>query len=145
MIIALQRPDAQNLPNGLRDNLLAKASLGRLSELGYKMTYGDDNKNKSFVNKSGIGRGYLDIGKGIPQELYSPLVPDDFDFLTEFAKVDRMIELDFDAMRITKKDQEMMDAMYNEKDELQTRKLISEEYQKERQERLNQLENITIE
>ncbi|WP_438782271.1 FtsK/SpoIIIE domain-containing protein [Enterococcus sp. DIV0187] len=145
MIIALQRPDAQNLPNGLRDNLLAKVSLGRLSELGYKMTYGDDNKNKSFVNKSGVGRGYLDIGKGIPQELYSPFVPDDFDFLTEFAKFDRMIELDFDAMRITKKDQEMMNAMYNEKDELQTRKLISEEYQKERQERLNQLENITIE
>lgn len=145
MIIALQRPDAQNLPNGLRDNLLAKASLGRLSELGYTMCFGADNKNKSFVNKSGVGRGYLDIGKGIPQELYSPFVPDDFDFLMEFAKFDRMIELDFDAMRITKKDQDLMDAMYNEKDELQTRKLISEEYQKERQERLNQLENITIE
>lgn len=40
MIIALQRPDAQSLPNGIRDNLLAKVSLGRLSELGYKMTYG---------------------------------------------------------------------------------------------------------
>ena len=145
MIIALQRPDAQSLPNGIRDNLLAKVSLGRLSELGYKMTFGDDNKNKSFVNKSGVGRGYLDIGKGIPQELYSPFVPDDFDFLTEFAKFDQMIELDFEDIRITGKDREMMDECHSVNDEMQLRKMVSEEYQRKRQEKLNQAGDITIE
>ena len=145
MIIALQRPDAQSLPNGIRDNLLAKVSLGRLSELGYKMTYGDDNKNKSFVNKSGVGRGYLDIGKGIPQELYSPFVPSDFDFLEEFAKFDHMIELDFEAIRITGKDREMMDENHSVNDEMQLRKMVSEEYQRKRQEKLNKAGDITIE
>lgn len=145
MVIALQRPDAQNLPNGLRDNLLAKASLGRLSEMGYKMTYGDDNKNKSFVNKPGAGRGYLDIGRGIPQDLYSPYVPGDFDFLKEFAKFDRMIELDFDAIHITKRDRDLVDEMYSFEDEMRTRKMVSEEYQRERQEKLNQSTDVTIE
>lgn len=145
MIIALQRPDAQSLPNGIRDNLLAKVSLGRLSELGYKMTFGDDNKNKSFVNKSGVGRGYLDIGKGIPQELYSPFVPSDFDFLKEFSKFDQMIELDFKAIRITGKDREMMDECHSVNDEMQLRKMVSEEYQRKRQEKLDQAGDITIE
>lgn len=145
MIIALQRPDAQSLPNGIRDNLLAKVSLGRLSELGYKMSFGDENKNKSFVNKSGVGRGYLDIGKGIPQELYSPFVPNDFDFLTEFAKFDHMIELDFEPARITVEDQKLMDDMYSADDERQLRKMVSEEYQRKRQEKLNKAGDITIE
>ena len=145
MIIALQRPDAQSLPNGIRDNLLAKVSLGRLSELGYKMSFGDENKNKSFVNKSGVGRGYLDIGKGIPQELYSPFVPNDFDFLTEFAKFDHMIELGFEPARITVEDQKLMDDMYSADDERQLRKMVSEEYQRKRQEKLNKAGDITIE
>lgn len=145
MIIALQRPDAQSLPNGIRDNLLAKVSLGRLSELGYKMCFGDDNKNKSFVNKSGVGRGYLDIGKGIPQELYSPFVPEDFDFLEEFSKFDQMIELDFKSMRITGSDREMMDDMHNTEDEMKIRKMVSEEYQRKRQEKLDKASDIKIE
>lgn len=145
MIIALQRPDAQSLPNGIRDNLLARVSLGRLSELGYKMCFGDDNKNKSFVNKSGVGRGYLDIGKGIPQELYSPFVPDDFDFLEEFSKFDQMIELDFESMRITERDREIMDNMYDAEDEMKIRKMVSEEYQRKRQEKLDKASDIKIE
>ena len=145
MIIALQRPDAQSLPNGIRDNLLAKVSLGRLSEMGYKMTYGDDNKNKSFVNKSGVGRGYLDIGKGVPQELYSPFVPKDFDFYKEFAKFDHMIELDFGTKRISIEDQKLMNNMYSAEDELEVRKVVSKEYQKKRQEKLNSAGDITIE
>lgn len=145
MIIALQRPDAQSLPNGIRDNLLAKVSLGRLSELGYKMTYGDDNKNKSFVNKAGVGRGYLDIGKGIPQELYSPFVPEDFDFLDEFSKFDQMIELDFESIRITGRDREMMDDMHSAEDEMNIRKMVSEEYQRKRQEKLDKASDIKIE
>lgn len=145
MIIALQRPDAQSLPNGIRDNLLAKVSLGRLSELGYKMTYGDDNKNKSFVNKSGVGRGYLDIGKGIPQELYSPFVPEDFDFLEEFSKFDQMIELDFESIRITGRDREMMDDMHSVEDEMKIRQMVSKEYQRKRQEKLDKASDIKIE
>lgn len=109
------------------------------------MSFGDENKNKSFVNKSGVGRGYLDIGKGIPQELYSPFVPNDFDFLTEFAKFDHMIELGFEPARITVEDQKLMDDMYSADDERQLRKMVSEEYQRKRQEKLNKAGDITIE
>ncbi|HFC9437495.1 TPA: hypothetical protein ACF0SI_002897, partial [Enterococcus hirae] len=63
--IAMQRAGADSLKTAVRDNLLCKVSLGSLSEMGYKMTFGDDQKNKAFVNKPHVkGRGYIDVGNG---------------------------------------------------------------------------------
>lgn len=107
--IAMQRAGADSLRTAVRDNLLCKVSLGSLSEMGYKMTFGDDQKNKAFVNKPHIkGRGYIDVGNGIPQEFYAPLVSSDFDFMDYFSKIPEMSFTDVSGIQITSKDKEVL-------------------------------------
>lgn len=79
LIIACQRPDAQNFPPGVRDQLLCRISLGKLYPVGYSMVFGD--VDKVFLSKKITGRGYCDTGKGIIMEFYSPLVPEGHDFV----------------------------------------------------------------
>ncbi|MGT4664323.1 FtsK/SpoIIIE domain-containing protein [Enterococcus hirae] len=107
--IAMQRAGADSLKTAVRDNLLCKVSLGSLSEMGYKMTFGDDQKNKAFVNKPHVkGRGYIDVGNGIPQEFYSPFVSPDFDFVDYFSKLPEMSFTDVSGIQITPKDKEVL-------------------------------------
>ena len=51
IILAMQRPDAEYFPSGVRDNLTFRISVGRLSPIGYLMTFGEDFKNKPFTTK----------------------------------------------------------------------------------------------
>lgn len=96
LIIATQRADAQNFGGGIRDNMMFKVTLGQLTALGYDMVFGDDNKNKSFINKGIRGRGYhYSSSDSAPSEFYSALVPKDFDFIAEFKKLPKMPEIDY--------------------------------------------------
>lgn len=97
---ATQRPDANTLPGQIRDNLLCRVSLGRLSPIGYEMTF-PDSKDKAFVNKDVIGRGYIDIGTGIPIEFYSPLVNKKFDFVEHFKNIPPMPFTDVSHIELT--------------------------------------------
>ena len=102
LILATQRPDAADFPAGVRDNLMCKITVGKLAPTGYYMVFGDENKNKSFFNKSIKGRGYILIEGGEGEtdsvrEFYTPLVPKGYNFLEEFKKYDEMIELDLSA------------------------------------------------
>ena len=90
LILATQRPDADNFGGGVRDNILFRISVGKLQEQGYHMTFGDEHKGKSFVNKSIKGRGYVDDGSAVPREFYAPFVPKNYDFLEEFRKIPKM-------------------------------------------------------
>lgn len=54
-------------------------ALGRMSELGYSMMFGETNKD--FFLKQIKGRGYLDVGTSVISEFYTPLVPKGYDFL----------------------------------------------------------------
>lgn len=90
LILATQRPDADNFGGGVRDNLLFRVSLGKLSEQGYYMTFGSDQKGKAFINKRIKGRGYCDNGSGVPREFYAPLVPKKYDFLVELQAIGSM-------------------------------------------------------
>lgn len=84
LILANQRPDAKYLADGIRDQFNFRVALGRNSETGYGMMFGDcDN---TFVNKRIKGRGYADYGASIITEFYTPLVPKDYDFLKEIRK-----------------------------------------------------------
>lgn len=56
-----------------------------------------------------------------------------------------MIELDFESIRITGRDREMMDDMHSAEDEMKIRKIVSEEYQRKRQEKLDKASDIKIE
>ncbi|WP_415345538.1 FtsK/SpoIIIE domain-containing protein [Clostridium perfringens] len=85
LILSCQRPDAKYLGDGIRDQFNFRVALGRMSELGYNMMFGESNKE--FFLKQIKGRGYVDIGTNVISEFYTPLVPKGHDFLKEIDKI----------------------------------------------------------
>ncbi|AVK64685.1 ATP-binding protein [Loigolactobacillus backii] len=81
LILACQRPDAKYLGDGIRDQFMFRAALGRMSDLGYTMMFGETDKD--FFLKPIKGRGYVDTGISVISEFYTPLVPKGYDFLGE--------------------------------------------------------------
>ena len=58
MILACQRPDAKYLGDGIRDQFNFRVALGRMSELGYSMMFGEVKKEFFFKNVKGRLCGY---------------------------------------------------------------------------------------
>lgn len=85
LILACQRPDAKYLGDGIRDQFNFRVALGRMSELGYSMMFGEVDKD--FFLKQIKGHGYVDTGTSIISEFYTPLVPKGHDFLKEIGKL----------------------------------------------------------
>lgn len=81
LILAAQRPDAKYLADGIRDQFSFRVALGRMSETGYGMMFGDTDK--TFTYKNIKGRGYADTGTSVISEFYTPLVPKGYNFLEE--------------------------------------------------------------
>ncbi len=81
LILACQRPDAKYLGDGIRDQFNFRVALGRMSEMGYGMMFGETDKD--FFLKQIKGRGYVDTGNSVISEFYTPLVPKGHDFLKE--------------------------------------------------------------
>ena len=102
LIIATQKAGTDVIKSMIRDNLMCKVSLGALSPSGYEMTFGGESKNKSFYNKTKIkGRGYIDIGNGIPQEFYAPLIERDFSFEAYFSEMSPMPFCDVSSIEVS--------------------------------------------
>ena len=85
LILACQRPDAKYLGDGIRDQFNFRVALGRMSELGYSMMFGEADKD--FFLKQIKGRGYVDTGNSVISEFYTPLVPKGHDFLKEIGRL----------------------------------------------------------
>lgn len=83
LILACQRPDAKYLADGIRDQFHFRVALGRNSELGYKMIFGEVDKKFLTMPR---GRGYSDMGTSVISEFYVPFVPEEYDFLKEIGK-----------------------------------------------------------
>lgn len=83
LVLACQRPDAKYLGDGIRDQFNFRVALGRMSDLGYSMMFGESNKD--FFLKPIKGRGYVDVGTSVISEFYTPLVPKGYDFLKEIG------------------------------------------------------------
>lgn len=81
LVAGAQRPDAKYFADGIRDQFNFRVSLGQMSETGYGMLFGDNEK--SFVDKGIKGRGYAYAGTGNIMEFYSPLIPNGYDFIEE--------------------------------------------------------------
>ncbi len=84
LVLACQRPDAKYLGDGIRDQFNFRVALGRMSELGYSMMF--EETSKQFFLKQIRGRGYVDTGKSVISEFYTPLVPKGHDFLKEIGR-----------------------------------------------------------
>ena len=80
LILACQRPDAKYLGDWLRDQFMFRVALGRMSDLGYTMMFGETDKD--FFQKPIKGRGYVDTGTSVISEFYTPLVSSTFDFIS---------------------------------------------------------------
>ncbi|MDL5042621.1 FtsK/SpoIIIE domain-containing protein [Streptococcus raffinosi] len=96
VILAMQKPTYDDLPTKLRDNMMHHISMGRLSDSGYQMTFGDENANKKFRfierlnGKKVYGRGYSAIF-GLPaQEFYAPNLTAGFSFFDIFETYSRI-------------------------------------------------------
>lgn len=96
VILAMQKPTYDDLPTKLRDNMMHHISMGRLSDSGYQMTFGDENANKKFRfierlnGKKVYGRGYSGIF-GLPaQEFYAPNLTAGFSFFDVFETYSRI-------------------------------------------------------
>ncbi len=85
LILACQRPDAKYLGDGIRDQFNFRVALGRMSELGYSMMFGEVDKD--FFLKQIKGRGYVDTGTSVISEFYTPLVPKGHDFLRDIERL----------------------------------------------------------
>ena len=83
VILACQRPDAQYLSGGIRDQFNFRVALGRNSNLGYGMMFGETDKY--FFQKRIKGRGYVDKGDSVISEFYTPLIPQGYNFLEEIG------------------------------------------------------------
>ncbi|MBC3730124.1 ATP-binding protein, partial [Bacillus pumilus] len=81
LVAGAQRPDAKYFADGIRDQFNFRISLGKMSETGYAMLFGDTDKK--FVEKDIKGRGYAYAGTGNIMEFYSPLIPNGYDFIEE--------------------------------------------------------------
>lgn len=85
LILAMQRADSKYLVDGIRDQFNFRVALGRVSEMGYHMMFGETDKE--FYLKPIKGRGYLDCGTSVIREFYTPIVPKGFDFLEEIGRL----------------------------------------------------------
>jgi len=78
VIFATQRADAKYLPGAIRDNLGLRVSLGSLEKSGYRMTFGDVDKDFEKFDK---GHGYFWINgtTNTVREFYAPFLGKDYD------------------------------------------------------------------
>lgn len=83
LICTMQRADAEYFPDGMRDQFGLRVALGANSSQGYRMVFGDIDKN--LVLKTGKGRGYVMLGTNDVKEFYAPFVSKNFDFTKEIA------------------------------------------------------------
>jgi len=105
LIIATQKAGTDVIKSMIRDNLMCKVSLGALSHTGYEITFGSENKNKAFYNKMKVkGRGYIDVGNGIPQEFYAPFITNKFSFEAYFKNMLPMPFLDLSNVILTQEE-----------------------------------------
>ncbi|RRD31492.1 cell division protein FtsK [Streptococcus minor] len=95
VILAMQKPTAEDIPTKVRDNMNMRICVGRLSDLGYNMMFGEVNRTKEFkfVKFVGgmrvFGRGYGAVNGEVAREFYSPLLTKGLSFHDEYAKLDR--------------------------------------------------------
>ena len=90
-----QKPTADDLPTIIRDSMMMHISIGRLSDTGYPMMFGDENKNKRFKNFTRLAgkkvyRGYAAAVGELAQEYYSPLVTKGFSFYDVYETYPRI-------------------------------------------------------
>lgn len=95
VILTTQRADTDVISGKIRDQLSLRISMGQLSKDGYTMTFGSEYKDLNITmvgyvkDKPNTGVGYLYIDGVIskPQEFYSPVLNNGYNFFEDIKKL----------------------------------------------------------
>lgn len=94
VIITTQRADTKFIDGAIRDQLGLRISLGKLSNDGYKMTFGRQDLTLSS-NTIGAGFIYIDGLKwDRPRDFLSPYIPQSYDFIKDIENLVGILEVD---------------------------------------------------
>ncbi|MCL9747438.1 FtsK/SpoIIIE domain-containing protein [Staphylococcus aureus] len=88
MFLTVQRPDADVIKGNIRDQLGLRVSLGNLSDDGYRMTFGQTDKDFQPIHESEIGRGYISIlGQYNEPILFDAPLMEQYDFAKDIEQI----------------------------------------------------------
>lgn len=79
LIVAMQRPDADTIGSGARDQFQFRVTLGKMKSAGLTMMF-PDSQPDDFVNLSNDikGWGYAQMSPDLPRAFFAPLIPRGF-------------------------------------------------------------------
>ncbi|HHU6749115.1 TPA: FtsK/SpoIIIE domain-containing protein [Staphylococcus aureus] len=88
MFLTAQRPDADVIKGNVRDQLGLRVSMGNLSSDGYRMTFGQTDKDFQPIHESDIGRGYISIlGQYNEPILFDAPLMEQYDFVEDVKQI----------------------------------------------------------
>ncbi|MEK1666334.1 FtsK/SpoIIIE domain-containing protein [Staphylococcus aureus] len=88
MFLTAQRPDADVIKGNVRDQLGLRVSMGNLSVDGYRMTFGQTDKDFQPIHESDIGRGYISIlGQYNEPILFDAPLMEQYDFVADVKQI----------------------------------------------------------
>ncbi|MCW0953116.1 FtsK/SpoIIIE domain-containing protein [Weissella ceti] len=88
LIVAMQRPDADSIGSGARDQFQFRVTLGKMKSAGLTMMFPEADPN-DFVNlsKKLKGWGYAQMSPDLPRAFFAPLIPRGFKAKAYFNKL----------------------------------------------------------
>lgn len=101
VIISTQNVKTDDLPSTLKDNIMFRITVGRVSGYTYQSVFGEVNENKAFKyvekvhGKRVYGRGYVAVN-GLPaKEFFAPLLPNpkNYNFYDDFKQLPRIEDI----------------------------------------------------
>lgn len=100
MFLTAQRPDADVIKGNVRDQLGLRVSLGNLSTDGYRMTFGQTDKEFQSIHESDIGRGYISIlGQYNEPVLFDAPLMEQYDFAKDVEQILSQQDIDKEKQR----------------------------------------------
>lgn len=102
IVISTQNVKTDDLPSTLKDNIMFRITVGRVSSYTYRSVFGEANENKAFKyvdkvhGKKVYGRGYVAINGLSAREFFAPLLPNpkDFSFYEDFKQLTRIEDIE---------------------------------------------------
>lgn len=99
VVLTTQRADTDVISGKIRDQLSLRVSMGQLSKDGYIMTFGSEYKDlrvtmKGYIKdkpNTGVGYIYIDGVLPKPQEFYSPVLTNGYNFFEDIKKLNDKI------------------------------------------------------
>ncbi|RRG18388.1 cell division protein FtsK [Weissella viridescens] len=97
LIIALQRPDADTIGAGARDQFQFRVTLGKMKSNGLSLIFPDDDPN-DFINlsKDVKGWGYAQMSPDKTRAFFAPLIPKEFKAKRYFDELGKKLEVTVD-------------------------------------------------